>query len=91
MAARREQTDVLVIGGGLRVTLLEATTKIGGVMAYCPGMPWGGAYPMDAIVGGLIEELTNRLAAMDPPAAEKRPCTLQHFGPESSMTMTWPR
>ncbi len=96
MAARREQTDVLVIGGGtagfgaaiaaarhgLRVTLLEATTKIGGVMAYCPGMPWGGAYPMDAIVGGLIEELTNRLAVMDPPAAEKRPCTLQHFGPE---------
>jgi len=56
MSVRDEQTDVLVIGGGtagfgaaiaagrqgLRVTLLEATTKIGGVMAFCPGMPWGG-------------------------------------------------
>ena len=96
MTERIEQTDVLVIGGGtagfgaaiaaarqgLRVTLLEATTKIGGVMAFCPGMPWGGAYPMDAIIGGLIEELTDRLAAMDPPAAEKRACTLDHFGPE---------
>ena len=56
MSVRDEQTDVLVIGGGtagfgaaiaagrqgLRVTLLEATTKIGGVMAFCPGMPWCG-------------------------------------------------
>ena len=96
MAARVEQTDVLVIGGGtagfgaaiaagrqgLRVTLLEATSKIGGVMAFCPGMPWGGAYPKDEIIGGLIEELTDRLAEMDPPAAEKRTCTLENFGPE---------
>ena len=93
---RIEQTDVLVVGGGtagfgaaiaagregLRVTLLEATSKIGGVMAFCPGMPWGGAYPMDQIIGGLIEELTDRLASMDPPAAEKRACTLDNFGPE---------
>ncbi len=96
MSLRHEKADVLVIGGGtagfgaavaagrqgLRVTLLEATTKIGGVMAFCPGMPWGGGYPMDQIIGGLIEELTLRLVKMDPPAAEKRPCTLENFGPE---------
>ncbi|MFZ9041824.1 MAG: FAD-dependent oxidoreductase [Ilumatobacteraceae bacterium] len=88
--------DVLVVGGGtagfgaavaagrlgLDVVLVEATSKIGGVMAFCPGMPWGGAYPADRIIGGLIEELTDRLAAMDPPAAEKRPCALANFGPE---------
>ena len=93
---KTEHTDVLVIGGGtagfgaaiaagregLKVTLLEATSKIGGVMAFCPGMPWGGAYPMDQIIGGIIEELTERLASMDPPAAEKRACTLDNFGPE---------
>ncbi|SLN56808.1 FAD-dependent oxidoreductase [Pseudooctadecabacter jejudonensis] len=93
---RLEKTDVLVIGGGtagfgaavaagrqgLDVTLLEATSKIGGVMAFCPGMPWGGGYPTDEIVGGLIEELTERLMAMSPPAAEKRACTLENFGPE---------
>ncbi len=93
---RRHQTDLLVIGGGtagfgaavaagrlgLSVTLVEASSKIGGVMAFCPGMPWGGAYPVDRIIGGLIEELSQRLAAMDPPAAEKRPCTLENFGPE---------
>ncbi len=67
---------------GLDVLLLEATSKVGGVMAFCPGMPWGAAYPADVMVGGLIEELTERLAAMDPPAAEKRPCTLANFGPE---------
>lgn len=93
---RTEQTDVLVIGGGtagfgaavaagrlgVGVTLIEATSKIGGVMAFCPGMPWGGAYPQDQISGGLIEELSTRLASMDPPAARKRPCTLENFGPE---------
>ncbi|WP_171209582.1 MULTISPECIES: FAD-dependent oxidoreductase [unclassified Ruegeria] len=93
---KTEHTDILVIGGGtagfgaaiaagregLQVTLLEATSKIGGVMAFCPGMPWGGAYPMDQIIGGIIEELTERLASMDPPAAEKRACTLDNFGPE---------
>ena len=91
-----EKTDVLVVGGGtagfgaavaagrqgLDVTLLEATSKVGGVMAFCPGMPWGGGYPMDRIVGGLIEELTERLMAMSPPAAEKRASTLENFGPE---------
>lgn len=96
MTDRVEDTDVLVVGGGTagfgaaiaaarqgaRVTLLEATSKVGGVIAFCPGMPWGGAYPMDEIIGGLIEELTVRLASMDPPAAEKRNCTLDNFGPE---------
>lgn len=93
---RQKETDVLIIGGGtagfgaaiaagrqgLRVVLLEATSKIGGVMAFCPGMPWGGGYPLDRIIGGVLEELTERLRAMDPPAAEKRPCTLENFGPE---------
>jgi len=96
MIDRQEDTDVLVIGGGtagfgaavaagrkgLGVILLEATSKIGGVMAFCPGMPWGGGFPTDRIIGGLFEELTARLETMDPPAAEKRPCTLENFGPE---------
>lgn len=91
-----ERADVVVVGGGtagfgaavaagrqgLEVLLLEAGPKLGGVMAFCPGMPWGGGYPCDAIVGGLIEELTTRLARLDPPAAEKRPCALENFGPE---------
>lgn len=89
-------TDVLVIGGGtagfgaalaaarqgLDVVLLEASNKIGGVMASCPGMPWGAAYPLDTSIGGIMGELANHLFAMDPPAAEKRPCTLHNFGPE---------
>jgi FAD dependent oxidoreductase/FAD binding domain len=88
--------DVLVVGGGtagfgaavaagrqgLDVVLMEAGPKVGGVMAFCPGMPWGGGYPCGEIVGGLIAELTDRLAALSPPAAEKRPCTLANFGPE---------
>ena len=93
---RDESADVLVIGGGtagfgaavtagrqgLNVILIETSTKVGGVMAFCPGMPWGAAYPSDKIVGGLMGELTERLENMDPPAAEKRPCTLENFGPE---------
>lgn len=94
--ARRVEPDVVVVGGGtagfgaavsagrrgLDVVLLESSSKIGGVMAFCPGMPWGGAYPVDRIIGGLTEELTLRLATMQPPAAEKRPCALENFGPE---------
>ena len=90
------ETDVLVIGGGtagfgaavaagrqgLRVRLLEASPKVGGVMAFCPGMPWGAAYPCDTIIGGLMEELADRLYNMDPPMAAKRPCALENFGPE---------
>ncbi|MEY2958743.1 MAG: hypothetical protein RLZZ01_1311, partial [Actinomycetota bacterium] len=88
--------DVLVVGGGtagfgaavaagrlgLDVVLVEATTKVGGVMAFCPGMPWGGAFPGGRIIGGLLEELTDRLASMTPPAAEQRTCALANFGPE---------
>lgn len=96
MSERAAKVDVLVVGGGtagfgaavaagragLHVMLLETTSKIGGVMAFCPGMPWGGGYPVDRSVGGLIQELTDRLSKMSPPAAEKRPCTLANFGPE---------
>jgi hypothetical protein len=90
------QCDVLVVGGGtagfgaavaagrqgLDVVLMEAGPRIGGVMAFCPGMPWGGGYPCGEIVGGLMAELRDRLAAQSPPAAETRPCTLANFGPE---------
>lgn len=96
MSAADVATDVVVIGGGtagfgaavaagrqgLSVCLLEAGPKIGGVMAFCPGMPWGGAFPCDTIIGGLMQELSDRLAAMSPPAAEKRSCALENFGPE---------
>jgi hypothetical protein len=88
--------DVLVVGGGtagfgaavaagragLQTVLMEAGPRIGGVMSFCPGMPWGGAYPCGEIIGGLIAELTARLADQSPPAAETRPCTLENFGPE---------
>lgn len=93
---RQEETDVVVVGGGtagfgaavaagrqgLDVILLEATSKVGGVMAFCPGMPWGAAYPANISIGGIMQELADRLASMDPPAAEKRPCALENFGPE---------
>jgi len=89
-------SDVLVIGGGtagcgaavaaarqgLNVYLLEATDKIGGVMATCPGMPIGAAYPKDKPMGGILEELINRLNKMDPPAVDIRQCCLIEFGPE---------
>ncbi len=88
--------DVLVVGGGtagfgaavaagrlgLDVCLLEAGSKVGGVMASCPFMPWGAAYPCDTMIGGVMAELAGRLFAMDPPAAAKRPCALENFGPE---------
>ena len=88
--------DVLVVGGGtagfgaavaagragLSTVLMEASPRIGGVMSFCPGMPWGGGYPCGEIIGGLVAELTDRLASQTPPAAEKRPCTLENFGPE---------
>lgn len=93
---REIETDVLVVGGGtagfaaalaaaragLRVRLVEAGSKVGGVMASCPGMPWGGGYPLGHSIGGIFAELTDRLSAMVPPAAEVRPCTLENFGPE---------
>lgn len=94
--ADKIQTDLLVIGGGtagfgaaiagarlgLDVHLLEASQKIGGVMASCPGMPWGAAFPNGRSIGGIMEELAGRLFAMEPPMAERRPCTLENFGDE---------
>lgn len=90
------KTDTLIIGGGtagfgaaiasaragLDTMLIEASSKVGGVMAFCPGMPWGAAYPCDKSIGGLMEELANRLYTMSPPMAAKRPCALANFGPE---------
>ena len=88
--------DVLVVGAGtagfgaaisaaragLSVRLIEAGTKVGGVMAFCPGMPWGGGYPLGRSIGGVFAELSQRLTSMTPPAAEVRPCALENFGPE---------
>jgi len=65
---RVQTVDVLVVGGGtagfgaaiaaarqgLRVSLIEATSKVGGVMAFCPGMPWGGGYPVGRSIGGIF-------------------------------------
>lgn len=93
---RTIETDVLVVGGGTAgfaaalaaaraggsVNLVEATTRIGGVMAFCPGMPWGGGYPLGCSIGGIFEELASRLLRMTPPAAERRPCALDSFGAE---------
>ena len=96
MAGSGRAVDLAVIGGGtagfgaavtaarqgLEVCLVEAGARIGGVMAFCPGMPWGGGYPCGTFIGGVMEELTDRLRALDPPAAEIRPSTLENFGPE---------
>jgi len=97
VSANREQlTDILVIGGGTagfgaaiagarqgaRVSLIEATAKVGGVMAFCPGMPWGGGYPVGRSIGGVFDELTGRLINQTPSAALVRPSTLENFGAE---------
>ena len=96
MAERQIAGDLLVIGGGtagfgaavtaarqgLSVRLVEAGDRLGGVMAFCPGMPWGGGFPCDVSIGGIFDELTERLAAQTPPAAEKRYSTLENFGAE---------
>ena len=93
---RHISTDVLVIGGGTagfgaalgaarqgaRVRLIEGTSKIGGVMSFCPGMPWGGGYPTGRSIGGVFAELTDQLCAMQPPMAAVRPSTLENFGHE---------
>ena len=93
---RQLQTDVLVIGGGTagfgaalgaarqgeKVRLIEGASKIGGVMASCPGMPWGGGYPTGRSIGGVFGELTDALLAMEPPMAEVRLSTLENFGAE---------
>jgi hypothetical protein len=89
-------SDVVVIGGGpagfgaavaasrqgLNVCLLESGNIIGGIMATCPGMPIGAAYPNGMCIGGILDEFLKRLYTMNPPAAEKRKCRLTEFGPE---------
>lgn len=89
-------SDLVVIGGGpagfgaavaasrkgLNVCLLESGGLIGGIMATCPGMPIGAAYPNGMSIGGILDEFLNRLFRMNPPAAEKRNCRLVEFGPE---------
>jgi hypothetical protein len=89
-------SDVVVIGGGptgigaavaasrkgLNVCLLESGNLIGGVMATCPGMPVGAAYPNEMSIGGILDDFLGRLYRMNPPAAEKRICRLAEFGPE---------
>jgi len=93
---RKVSTDVLVVGGGTagfgaacaaasqgaRVRLIEGTSKIGGVMSFCPGMPWGGGFPIGRSIGGIFDTLTNMLCNMQPPLAEVRPSTLENFGAE---------
>lgn len=88
--------DVVVIGGGsagfgaaiaaarkgLKTYLVEKNNKIGGVLNMAPGMPFGGAYPLNKTIGGVMEELAASLYNMDPPAAEKRKCHIEEFGPE---------
>lgn len=90
------ESDVVVIGGGpagigaavaasrkgLNVCLLESGHLIGGVMATCPGMPIGAAYPNGMSIGGILDDFLNRLYSMNPPAVEKRICRLAEFGPE---------
>lgn len=95
-AVRTLSGDVAIVGGGsagfgaavaaarlgLSVRLIEAGPKLGGVMASCPGMPWGGGFPLGHSIGGIFKELTERLTTMDPPAAERRRCSLANFGDE---------
>ena len=89
-------SDVVVIGAGpagfgaavaaarqgLNVCLLESGDIIGGIMATCPGMPIGAAYPNGMSIGGILDDFLDRLYTMNPPAAEKRKCRLTEFGPE---------
>lgn len=88
--------DVLVVGGGTagfgaayaaasrgaRVRLIEGTSTIGGVMAFCPGMPWGGGFPIGRSIGGVFDTLTTMPCKMQPPLAEIRSSTLENFGHE---------
>jgi hypothetical protein len=67
---------------GLNVCLLESGDSIGGIMATCPGMPIGAAFPNGMSIGGILDEFLNHLFKMSPPAAEKRNCRLVEFGPE---------
>lgn len=90
------KTDILVFGAGpagiaaavcagrqgKRVTLIEIQGKIGGVMASCPGMMLGAGYPCKKTIGGFFEEFVQKMYHLDPPAAERRICSLENFGDE---------
>jgi hypothetical protein len=92
----QHETDVAVFGAGpagiaaavsaaregQRVSLFEVQDRIGGVMASCPGMMLGAGYPCGRTIGGFFQELVDRLTRQDPPAAERRPCSLKNFGDE---------
>ena len=67
---------------GMSVVLIESSDSIGGVMRSCPGMMLGGGYPCGKSVGGFFEEYTQRLFHMNPPAAQRRKCSLGEFGDE---------
>lgn len=90
------EAEVVVIGAGvaglgaaieaarnnLSVCLVESSSRIGGVIAQCPGMPLGAAFPCGKSIGGLLNEFAGKLINMSPLAAEIRPCALHEFGPE---------
>ena len=67
---------------GLRTLLVEPGSKIGGVMAVCPGMMLGAGYPLGKPIGGFFEEFVQRLYQMDPPRAVRRKCAIPEFGEE---------
>lgn len=89
-----ETADVVVVGAGpaglaaaitaarkgLQVKLIDTNNKIGGVMAYCPGMMLGAGYPCDESIGGFFEEFVQRLYSKG--NAEKRKSLIPEFGPE---------
>ena len=67
---------------GKKVVLFEMTSKIGGIMASCPGMMLGAGYPCGKSIGGFFEEYVQRLYTMSPKRAERRTCHLENFGDE---------
>ena len=90
------KTDVLVFGAGpagiaaaitaakegQKVCLIEVQNKIGGIMRDCPGMMFGGGYPLKKSVGGFFKDIVDEMCTMNPPIAERRVCSLENFGDE---------
>lgn len=88
--------DIVIIGAGFagigaaiaaarsgnEVCLIEVSSRLGGVAGDCPGMPIGAAFPAGFCVGGIVEELIQRLTNYSPPMAVIRDCALIEFGPE---------
>jgi len=67
---------------GQKVYLIEVQNVVGGVMSSCPGMMLGSGYPCNKSIGGFFEEFVSSLYHHDPPAAERRACSLANFGDE---------